>query len=283
MQRFIAKRKIATKKPVTWQDISQRRRRGGPGRTFNGIYSHDNRRGRGVRIPRQRLGGRRRPRQRPDAADGQHREDGYIKPRCDVRARHLDQEHGEGRRRAPDQRRRDVPREAEDRAARALKFGAVGCFWVGPLLTYWFNVMERFLPGRAPARVAAKLVIDQVLQGPFMIGSMFALCAAANGASMEAIQSKLETELWPTWVNSVIVWGPVQIGQQTLVPLEYRVAVANFVSYFWDTYLAHEMCGPEGCKVEDAPELAPAAAPAPLGFGERRPLAWCEASDEFAR
>mmetsp|Transcript_11814 Transcript_11814/g.38695 ORF Transcript_11814/g.38695 Transcript_11814/m.38695 type:complete len:111 (+) Transcript_11814:179-511(+) len=28
---------------------------------------------------------------------------------------------------------------------------------------------------------------------------------------------------------------------------------------------------------------APAAAPAPLGFGERRPLAWCEASDEFAR
>ena len=68
-------------------------------------------------------------------------------------------------------------------APRALKFGAVGCFWVGPLLTYWFNVMERFLPGRAPARVAAKLVIDQVLQGPFMIGSMFALCAAANGAS----------------------------------------------------------------------------------------------------
>ena len=37
----------------------------------------------------------------------------------------------------------------QDRAARALKFGAVGCFWVGPLLTYWFNVMERFLPGRA--------------------------------------------------------------------------------------------------------------------------------------
>ena len=54
---------------------------------------------------------------------------------------------------------------------------------VGPLLTYWFNVMERILPGRAPARVAAKLVIDQVLQGPFMIGSMFALCAAVKGSA----------------------------------------------------------------------------------------------------
>ena len=37
----------------------------------------------------------------------------------------------------------------QDRAARALKFGAVGCFWVGPLLTYWFNVMERFYLKRA--------------------------------------------------------------------------------------------------------------------------------------
>ena len=32
---------------------------------------------------------------------------------------------------------------------RALKFGAGDCFWVGPLLTYWFNVMER--PARAGA------------------------------------------------------------------------------------------------------------------------------------
>lgn len=132
----------------------------------------------------------------------------------------------------------------EDRAARALKFGAVGGLWVGPLITYWFNVMERVLPGRAPARVAMKLVLDQLLQGPFMIGSMFALCAAANGASVPAIQSKLETELWPAWVNSVIVWGPVQVGQQLVVPLKYRVAVANGVSYVWDTYLSLKMMPP---------------------------------------
>lgn len=131
-----------------------------------------------------------------------------------------------------------------DRAARALKFGAVGGLWVGPLITYWFNVMERVLPGRAPARVAAKLVLDQVLQGPFMIGSMFALCAAANGAAVPAIRSKLEAELWPTWLNSVIVWGPVQVGQQLLVPLKYRVAVANGVSYVWDTYLSLKMMPP---------------------------------------
>ena len=65
-----------------------------------------------------------------------------------------------------------------------------------------------------------------------------------DGASVDAIQNKLEAELWPTWVNSVIVWGPVQIGQQMLVPLKYRVAVANGVSYVWDTYLSLKMMPP---------------------------------------
>ena len=172
---------------------------------------------------------------------------------------------------------------AAARLGRACRFGAIGALWVGPLLAAWFQVMDWAVPGAGAASVAAKVLLDQCIQGPFMISSMFVLAALSAGESRRDAVGKARRMLKPTWVKSVYVWSPVQAVQQTLVPLEYRVAVANFVSYFWDTYLAHEMCGPEGCKVEDAPELAPAAAPAPLGFGERRPLAWCEASDEFAR
>ena len=39
-------------------------------------------------------------------------------------------------------------------AERALKFGSVGGFWVGPLLTYWFQLMDRLVPGRSPQAVA---------------------------------------------------------------------------------------------------------------------------------
>ena len=34
---------------------------------------------------------------------------------------------------------------ATDRAVRALKFGAVGCFWIGPVLTAWFNMMDQLV------------------------------------------------------------------------------------------------------------------------------------------
>ena len=125
-----------------------------------------------------------------------------------------------------------------DRAARALKFASVGGLWVGPLLTHWFIVMDRLVPGRSVRAVGVKLVADQVLQGPLMIGSMFGLCALSNGATLAQIERKLRDELYSTWVSSVYVWAPVQVFQQAVVPLRYRVAVANGVSYFWDTYLS---------------------------------------------
>ena len=128
-----------------------------------------------------------------------------------------------------------------DSASRALRFGAVGCFWVGPLLTAWFEIMDRIVPGKSIRPIAIKLVADQVLQGPFMIGTMYFWTAYLNGKNMQEIEQKLEENLWRTWVNSVYVWGPVQVAQQALIPLQYRVLVANIVSYFWDTYLSFMM------------------------------------------
>jgi len=126
-------------------------------------------------------------------------------------------------------------------ALRAFKFGAVGALWVGPLLTLWFQAMDRMVPGRNTKAVGTKLALDQLLQGPFMIGTMFLWCGLLQGSSFGMIQNKLQTELFSTWVKSVYVWAPVQIVQQAFVPMHYRVAVANGVSYFWDTFLALKM------------------------------------------
>ena len=160
--------------------------------------------------------------------------------------------------------------EAALSAERALKFGAVGGFWVGPLLTYWFQLMDRVVPGRTPRAIAVKMLVDQTVQGPFMIGTMFAWCAVLNGASGAAIVCKLKDELLNTWVNSVYVWAPVQIFQQAVVPLQYRVAVSNVVSYFWDTYLSLQMMPPPAeAKVLAAQDADGAAAAMPAAASTR--------------
>ena len=155
------------------------------------------------------------------------------------------------------------PRAVGERVERALKFGAVGGLWVGPLLTHWFNFMERMLPGASLRPLAIKLFVDQTVQGPLMIGSMFCWCALANGASLPAIRAKLDEELFSTWCASVWVWAPVQVLQQAVVPLQYRVAVSNLVSYFWDTYLSLQMMpapAEAGAPVDPFPRQAATAA-----------------------
>ena len=70
---------------------------------------------------------------------------------------------------------------------------------------------------------------------------MYFWTAYLNGKTLIQIYKRLEDVLYETWLNSVYVWGPVQVIQQGLIPLQYRVAFANFVSYFWDTYLSYMM------------------------------------------
>ncbi|KAH8051715.1 hypothetical protein JL722_10542 [Aureococcus anophagefferens] len=123
---------------------------------------------------------------------------------------------------------------AAARLGRACRFGAIGALWVGPLLAAWFQVMDWAVPGAGAASVAAKVLMDQCIQGPFMISSMFVLAALSAGESRRDAVGKARRMLRPTWVKSVYAWSPVQAASRRRA-LEYRVAVANFVSYFWDT------------------------------------------------
>ncbi|KAJ1446619.1 hypothetical protein M885DRAFT_472562 [Pelagophyceae sp. CCMP2097] len=131
--------------------------------------------------------------------------------------------------------------EPEDRLFRSLKFGAVGALWIGPGLSFWFDMMDKLVPGRSPRAVATKLIIDQCVMAPPMLASMFCWTALAQGASFDDIRVKLETQLASTWRSGLCVWTPVSLFQQVLVPLQYRVSCSNLVSYFWDTYLSLQM------------------------------------------
>ena len=142
---------------------------------------------------------------------------------------------------------------------RASQFALVGALWVGPLLAAWFQVMDFYVPGRSSGAVSTKIVMDQVLQGPFMIGTMFLWTGLLAGAGLSGALASIRGCLRDTWVKSVYVWSPVQAVQQLFVPPEYRVAVANGVSYFWDTYLAMEMSPSAHAEHDDS-------APAELAF-----------------
>ena len=96
------------------------------------------------------------------------------------------------------------------RLGRALRFAVVGGLWVGPLLAAWFTAMDAMIPGNGAGAVISKVVMDQVIQGPLMIGSMFVLVGLLAGGSLRDGVATVRTRLWDVWVKSVYVWAPVK-------------------------------------------------------------------------
>ncbi|KAH8059417.1 hypothetical protein JL722_5446 [Aureococcus anophagefferens] len=111
-------------------------------------------------------------------------------------------------------------------------------FFVGPLLAVWFDFLEKVLPGRRKRAVVGRGALDQSIQTPFMISLIFALTTLAEGHSPAVAVAKIQAKLLPTWWACVGVWTPVQLVNQGVVPLKYRVFFQSVVAFFWDAWMS---------------------------------------------
>ena len=84
----------------------------------------------------------------------------------------------------------------------------------------------------------SRTIVDQMVQTPFMISLIFTLSTLAEGYSLSDCGTKLQIALMPTWKRCSFVWAPVQLVNQGIVPLKYRVFFQAVVSFFWDAYMS---------------------------------------------
>ena len=124
------------------------------------------------------------------------------------------------------------------RMRRAISLTGVGCLAVGPLLTVWFDFLEKIVPGRSKRAILKRTVLDQAIEVPVMISIIFSLSSLAEGHSPAYCLAKIQLKLLSTWKDCTAVWFPVQLVNQGLIPLRFRVIFQAVVSFFWDTYLS---------------------------------------------
>ena len=68
-----------------------------------------------------------------------------------------------------------------------------------------------------------------------MISIIFSLSSLAEGHSPAYCLAKIQLKLLSTWKDCTAVWFPVQLVNQGLIPLRFRVIFQAVVSFFWDT------------------------------------------------
>lgn len=127
-------------------------------------------------------------------------------------------------------------------ARRLGVFGLYGLLCTGPMLHYWYSLLEYILTikmGLSGGRkIAAKLLIDRCLWGPpfvlFTISFLQLLQTLSPKATAEAIKKSYVAIL----LMNQKVWVPGQLLNFAVIPVEFQVLFVNAVNVGWNTYLS---------------------------------------------
>ena len=83
-----------------------------------------------------------------------------------------------------------------------------------------------------------RVMLDQFVYSPPIIGAYFGFLGLARGQDWQETKTEVQTKLWPTMLVNWAVWIPAQALNMTVVPLRYRVLVANCVGFGYGIFLS---------------------------------------------
>ncbi|KAH8105767.1 hypothetical protein DFH11DRAFT_644837 [Phellopilus nigrolimitatus] len=123
--------------------------------------------------------------------------------------------------------------------ARTARLTFYGGALFGPLMTKWYQALNR-LTFASPARaVAARVWLDQALLTPAAVVFFFSSMTFLEGKGVGEAKKRVETAYVPTLLRNWGVFVPAQIVNFALVPTHMRFVFVGVVSLFWNTYLSY--------------------------------------------
>ncbi|BEI87804.1 uncharacterized protein CcaverHIS019_0105220 [Cutaneotrichosporon cavernicola] len=122
------------------------------------------------------------------------------------------------------------------RAARLMFYG---CFVFAPFAHNWINLLERVkFPSRLKT-LAARVTLDQVVWGPFIVCLFWTSNGFLEGKTPAEVKAKLDMAFVPVYTKSLMVFGPTALVNFAFVPLQHRLLVGQSVGLGWNTYLSY--------------------------------------------
>lgn len=134
---------------------------------------------------------------------------------------------------------------------RVLKFTAIGSFFVGPVLHFWYGFLARQFVGSSLLSTIQRVALDQLVFAPLFIPSFFSIILILDGKP-EMIVNKIKSDWASTMITNYSVWVPAMFLNFKFVPPTLQVLFSNGVGFGWNIYLSYM-----SYKVDKVPEISP--------------------------
>ncbi|XP_075069141.1 peroxisomal membrane protein 2 isoform X1 [Mixophyes fleayi] len=119
-----------------------------------------------------------------------------------------------------------------------LRFATYGLCFTGPLSHYFYLFLEQLVPSSVPLAGLRRLLLDRLIVAPAFLLLFFIVMNFLEGKDLNTLNRKLKDSYWSALKMNWKVWTPFQFINVNYVPVQFRVLFANFVAFFWYTYLA---------------------------------------------
>ncbi|KAK9831284.1 hypothetical protein WJX74_010269 [Apatococcus lobatus] len=119
---------------------------------------------------------------------------------------------------------------------RVFVFTFMSCC-IGPILHLWFIFMSRIIKAEGTSGAVYRLLLDQGLFAPFMVGLMMStvlILEGHPGIVLDKLRQDWKSTVFANWK----LWVPSQFINFRFVPQQLQVLVVNLVGLIWSTYLS---------------------------------------------
>lgn len=121
---------------------------------------------------------------------------------------------------------------------RLLRLSAFGVLYHGPSGHYFYNWLDKKVPGTGFKQVMSKVAFDQIVWCPIFMSVFFTYLGLVNGDGLAAIGSKISTDLLGACKGSWKVWPVVHAVNFRFVPNKFRLFYINTVQIAFNIFLS---------------------------------------------
>lgn len=121
---------------------------------------------------------------------------------------------------------------------RFLTLSFFGFAYHGPSGHFFYNWLDKKIPGTEAKTVAMKVLIDQTLWCPIFMTVFFTYLGLVNGDSFGAIGNKIKSDLLSACQGSWKVWPIVHAINFRFIATKYRLVYINTVQVAFNIFLS---------------------------------------------
>mmetsp|Transcript_14785 Transcript_14785/g.29963 ORF Transcript_14785/g.29963 Transcript_14785/m.29963 type:complete len:231 (-) Transcript_14785:170-862(-) len=121
---------------------------------------------------------------------------------------------------------------------RFITLSAFGFLYHGPSGHYFYNWLDKFIPGSDGKAVASKVAFDQIIWCPIFMTVFFTYLGLVNGDSFAAIGDKIKNDLLSACQGSWKVWPFVHAINFKFISTKHRLVFINGVQIAFNMFLS---------------------------------------------